>query len=219
MSLSDNKKNGEDEISELSPKEPPSQETESAPPAGEDAKSRERGRHAHRKEKSQEHRGAAGEKESDLEILLRERDELRDKYLRSRAEVENQRKRAEREKNEFFQFALAEALRGFLEVADSLERALSAEGKAEEGEGFQEGVRRIRKQLLDVLAKNGVTPIADAVGSPFDPNVHQAFTTEASDEVEEPRVKEELQRGYRLHDRLLRPALVRVLVPKKDDQT
>jgi len=219
MSMSEEKKNDQGGLPEGGPKENSHPGRADVLSAVGNEKSHEGGRRVHRKEKTPARPSASetGEGESDLGTLLRERDELKDKYFRSLAEAENQRKRAEREKSEFFQFALADALKEFLGVADSLERALSAEGGSGE-EGFQEGVRRIHRQLLDVLAKNGVTPIPHAAGVRFDPTVHQALTTEESEEVEEPRVTEELQRGYRLHDRLLRPALVRVVMPKKDDQ-
>jgi molecular chaperone GrpE len=153
----------------------------------------------------------------ELARVLRERDEFKDRYLRALAEVDNQRKRAERDKRDHFQFALAETLKDILGVADSMERALGHEGDAEE-EVFREGVRRIHKQLLDVLSKKGVTPILDVVGKKFDPNIHQALATEESEEAREPRVAEELQRGYRIHGRLLRPSLVRVVVPGKKHQ-
>jgi molecular chaperone GrpE len=82
-----------------------------------------------------------------------------------------------------------------------------------EGARFQEGVELIAKQLLDLIRKRGVTPIP-AAGATFDPAVHQAVLTEEADDVAEPMIGEELQKGYLLHDRLLRPALVKVLVPK-----
>lgn len=219
MPKSEEKKNGQAGLPDGGPKEKTLPGEAGVFSAGEDEKTHERGRHALRKEKTPAHPAGSetGEGESELGILLRERDELKDKYLRSLAEAENQRKRAEREKSEFFQYALADTLKEFLGVADSLERALNVEDGSEEA-GFQEGVRRIHRQLLDVLSKNGVTPIPHAAGGLFDPNVHQALTTEESEDVSEPRVAEELQRGYRLHDRLLRPALVRVVVPKKDDR-
>jgi molecular chaperone GrpE len=153
-------------------------------------------------------------KEAEIKALRHERDELKDKYLRALAEMENLRKRAEREKSEFYQFSLAEVLKDLLGVMDSFERALRTEDQAD-GKIFQEGVRMIHRQLLDTLARRGVTPILEVVGSRFDPSLHQALSTEEADDVEEPVVSEELQRGYRLHDRLLRPALVKVKVPRR----
>jgi molecular chaperone GrpE len=140
--------------------------------------------------------------------------ELKDRYLRTAAELNNQRKRLEREKTEHYQFALADVLKELLSVLDNFERALRAEPGADPA-GFQEGIGLIHKQITDLLRRRGVVPI-EAADDAFDPAVQQAIVTEASTEVEEPRVAEELQRGYRLHDRLLRPALVKVLIPKKD---
>jgi molecular chaperone GrpE len=153
-------------------------------------------------------------KEAEIRALREERDELKDKYLRALAEMENLRKRSEREKSEFYQFSLAEVLQDFLEVSDSFEQALRTEDQAD-GKVFQEGMRMIHRQLLDTLARRGVTPIRDVVGSRFDPTLHQALSTEEADDVQEAVVSEELRRGYRLHDRLLRPALVKVKVPRR----
>jgi molecular chaperone GrpE len=153
-------------------------------------------------------------REAEVRALRQERDELKDKYLRALAEMDNLRKRAEREKSEFYQFALAEVLKDLLTVADSFERALQAEDQAD-GKVFQEGVRMIQRQLLDVLARQGVTPILDVVGSRFDPGLHQALSSEEADGLEEAVVSEEMQRGYRLRDRLLRPALVKVKIPRQ----
>jgi len=152
-------------------------------------------------------------REAEIKALRQEGDELKDKYLRALAEMENLRKRAEREKSEYFQYALAGVLQDVLAVLDSLERALRT-GDQVEGRVFQEGVRMIHRQLLDVLARQGVTPIAAVVGRPFDPELHQALASEEADDVREAVVAEELQRGYRLHDRLLRPAQVRVKIPR-----
>ncbi|MBM3297699.1 MAG: nucleotide exchange factor GrpE [Candidatus Aminicenantes bacterium] len=187
------------------------------PGAEEDGAARGRGRHGTRKEPALPSPASGGEEGEEFDRLLQEREEYKDKYLRTLAEAENQRKRAEREKSEYLQFALADSIKDFLEVVDSLERALSVANGAENA-GFREGVSRIHKQFLDVLAKKGVAPIPEAAGGPFDPNIHQALTTEQSEAVEEPVVAEELQRGYRIHERLLRPSLVRVLVPKKDER-
>jgi molecular chaperone GrpE len=163
-------------------------------------------------DKSSGHKPA--KREAEVRALRQERDELKDKYLRALAEMENLRKRADREKSEFYQFALAELLKDLLTVVDSFERALQAEDQAD-GKVFQEGVRMIQRQLLDVLARQGVTPILDVVGSQFDPGLHQALSSEEADGIEEAVVSEEMQRGYRLHDRLLRPALVKVKVPRQ----
>jgi molecular chaperone GrpE len=163
-------------------------------------------------DKSSGHKPA--KREAEVRALRQERDELKDKYLRALAEMENLRKRADREKTEFYQFALAEVLKDLLTVVDSFERALQTEDLAD-GKVFQEGVRMIQRQLLDVLARQGVTPILEVRGSRFDPGLHQALSSEEADDIEEAVVSEEMQRGYRLRDRLLRPALVKVKIPRR----
>jgi molecular chaperone GrpE len=153
-------------------------------------------------------------KDAELKHLKKENAELRDQLLRKMAEMDNLKKRLEREKNDYYQYALTDFLKDLLAVLDNLERALA---KPDEGDGqsFQEGVRLIHRQFLDAMRKRGVTPILDVVSQRFDPNLHQALATEESDEVTEPRVAEEMQRGYTLHDRLLRPSLVKVRLPRK----
>jgi len=149
----------------------------------------------------------------EIASLKKENLEWKDKALRTLADTDNLRKRLEREKNEFFQFALTDILKDILLVLDNLERALHADDAS--GGGFREGIELIRKQILDLVAKRGVTPIERPDGR-FDPTVHQALTTEDGEGIEEPMVEKELQRGYLLNERLLRPALVKVLVPKKN---
>ncbi len=139
--------------------------------------------------------------------LKAERDSLLDRVARLQAEFENARKRASREQQEFREYAVADTVKTFLPVLDSFELALRAEGgkKSE----FRSGVELIYKQLQDALLKLGLQPI-DAKGSQFDPHLHEAIemvdTTEAADH----EVLDELQRGYKLKDRLVRPAMVRV---------
>jgi molecular chaperone GrpE len=143
----------------------------------------------------------------------REIQDGKDKVMRTLAESDNLRKRLERDKHEFYQFALTDILKEVLLVLDNLDRALGSENAG--GGGFREGVELIRKQIIDLLAKRGVAPI-ERTDRRFDPAVHQALTTEDAEGIEEPMIGEELQKGYWLNDRLLRPALVKVLLPKKD---
>jgi molecular chaperone GrpE len=150
--------------------------------------------------------GAVAE-EADLEKARAELGLLRDRMARMQADFENARKRAAREQREFRDFALADAVKTLLPVVDSFERAL--EIGAEEKSEFHDGVELIYKQLLDALNKMGVQPIA-ARGEWFDPHLHQAIEMVDTAEAEDQRVLEELQRGYKLKDRLLRPAMVRV---------
>jgi len=150
---------------------------------------------------------------AELEALKQERDQLKDEYLRQAAEKENLRKRLEREKSEYFQYALSDLLKEFLAVQDNLERALSS-GASDDCKSLRDGVELIFKQLTDVLKRQGVTLI-ERETDVFDPRIQQAFMSEESEDVEKPSVGEEFQKGYMLHDRLLRPALVKVLLPKK----
>jgi molecular chaperone GrpE len=152
-------------------------------------------------------------KEAEIKALKEDYDELKDKYLRKLAEMENLRKRFERERSEYLKYALIEFLREMLVLLDNFERALKTRDQSD-GQSFQEGVEMIYRQCLDLIKKKGVRPI-ELTDRKFDPTIHQALLTEESDEVEEPEVAEELQRGYWLEDRLLRPSLVKVLVPRK----
>ncbi len=153
-------------------------------------------------------------KEGEARQLKKENEELRDRLLRRLAEMDNLKKRLEREKADFYQYALSDFVKELLPVLDNLERALEHPDEGN-GKSFQEGVRLIHKQFLDALRKRGVAPILDIVDHKFDPARQQALATEESEAVEEPVVAAELQRGYTLNDRLLRPALVRVRMPKK----
>jgi molecular chaperone GrpE len=155
-------------------------------------------------------------RDAELKSLKKEHDDLKDKYLRKLAEMENLRKRFDRERVEYQQYALSEVLRELLLVLDNFERALKIQDQAD-GKSLQEGVELIYRQYLDLLKKQGVRPIEDS-DRRFDPSVHQAVLTEESETVEEPEVAEVLQRGFWLQDRLLRPAMVKVLVPKKKEE-
>jgi molecular chaperone GrpE len=151
--------------------------------------------------------------ESEIKLLKTENKKLKEEYLRKIAEMENLRKRLDREKDEFYQYALSELLKELFDVLDNFERALENQRKGN-GKSFREGIEMIYKQYKDLLMKQGVKPI-EIKEKKFDPHLHQAFMTEESEDVEEPEVAEELQKGYTLHNRLLRPALVKVVVPKK----
>jgi molecular chaperone GrpE len=144
--------------------------------------------------------------------------EAQDNILRRQADFENYRKRVERERTETYNRAVGELARKLLPVMDNLSRALDAERTIETSESaefrhFLHGVELIGKQLSDVLESLGVEPIA-AVGERFDPHIHEAVVTEASDQHEPDTIIEELARGYRIGDRLLRPAMVKVAAHK-----
>jgi molecular chaperone GrpE len=148
--------------------------------------------------------GEGGAREDDTEVR-----NLRDRLIRTLADFDNFRKRTEREKSSIKRFALFDVLRDFLSVHDNLERALAASGNAED---LKTGVEMTARQFTDLLLRHGVEPVP-AVGRVFDPTVHEAVSREEGADVVEPTVTAELQRGYRLHDRLLRPALVIVAMP------
>lgn len=154
-------------------------------------------------------------KEAEIKNLKKKFEKIQEEFLRKAAEMENLRKRLEREKNDFLQYALSEHLKELLGVMDNFERALESQNQDEE-ESLQKGVEMIYKQLYDLLLKQGVKQITIEENR-FDPHLHQAFLTEESDKVKELQVAEELQKGYTIHDRLLRPSLVKVYIPKKEE--
>jgi molecular chaperone GrpE len=146
-------------------------------------------------------------RESEFDKLKAERDMLLDRLARLQAEFENARKRSLKEQQDFREYALVDAVKELLPTLDSFERALqtSASDKTE----FRGGVELIYKQLQDALVKLGLRPIP-AKGEPFDPHLHQAIEMVDTGEAEDHHVLEELQRGYKLKDRLLRPSMVKV---------
>jgi len=148
--------------------------------------------------------------QSQIDVLMSERASLYDKLLRRQAEFENYRKRVERERAELYQHGRDDVLLQFLPVVDNFERALSSLEESEgDAEALRRGVELIHKQFKDALAKLGLETV-EAVGHTFDPHVHEAVTTEATDKHKENTVIEEFQRGYKIGDRLLRPAKVKV---------
>lgn len=150
-----------------------------------------------------------------LAALAAERDELaaakasyQDQFLRRTAEFENYRRRVEREKAEFLEYAASEAVTTLLPVLDDFERALRVEHADSE---YVRGMEMIYNRLLDTLKKLGLEPIS-SVGQSFDPYVHQAIDRVETADAEDHTVLEEYQRGYNFKGRLLRPAMVRVAV-------
>ncbi len=133
---------------------------------------------------------------------------VREALLRKAADFDNLKRRAEKDKAEYFLFALAEAFADILSVVDNFERALQHRGDAS-GDDFHAGIDMIARQLADTLKKYGVVEVP-ALGLPFDPNVHEAVVREETETAAPGTVLEVLQKGYLLHDRLLRPARVKV---------
>lgn len=145
---------------------------------------------------------------NELETLRAENARLRDQNIRKLAEFENFRKRSEREKNEFFRYALADIMKDLLPVVDNFDRALESGG--EQTGVILEGIELIHKQFRDVLQRYGLKVI-DETGGAFDPQIHEAVIREENSAVPSHSV-EILQKGYHLNDRLLRPAMVKVAV-------
>jgi molecular chaperone GrpE len=144
--------------------------------------------------------------ETELQKVKAERDSLLDRLARAQAEFDNARKRAVKEQQDFRDYAIADAIKPVLPVIDSFERALQV--KSEPGD-FRSGVELIYKQLQDALGKLGVRAIP-AKGEPFDPRYHEAIEMVETKDAADHEVLEELQRGYKFKDRLLRPAMVKV---------
>jgi molecular chaperone GrpE len=150
--------------------------------------------------------------QSELQKVTAERNTLLDRLARSQAEFDNARKRAAREQQEYRDYAQADAIKALLPVIDSFERALgasSSEDDSSQSLEFRTGVDLIYKQLQDALLKLGLHPIS-AKGQTFDPHLHEAIELVDTDEAKDQTVIDELQRGYKLKERLLRPAMVKV---------
>ena len=145
--------------------------------------------------------------QAQLEKSQAEAKEHYERFLRTAAELENFRKRKEREVSDLRKYANQHLLKELLSVVDNLERAIGATRDPGGTDGLVEGVDMTLKELLKIFEKAGVKPI-DAVDQPFDPNLHEAVMQEESADVPENTVIRELQKGYQIHDRLLRPAMV-----------
>lgn len=150
---------------------------------------------------------------TELTMLRKEVVELRERSVRTLADFDNFRKRSERERDEQRRYAGSEVLRDVLPVIDNLERALESAGDAGE---LKAGVEMILRQILDLLRRHGVERV-EAMNKPFDPAVHEAVSRKDAEEIEVPTVCDELQAGYVMKDRLLRPSMVVVAVPASHD--
>ena len=146
---------------------------------------------------------------SALEQLEEELSATRDQLLRALADLDNQRKRMDRERQQLRTSYLSAPLREFLGVVDNLDRALASEAETDD---FRAGVEMIRRQMGDLLRRFEVEPV-ESLNAVFDPNLHEAVAREESAEVDQPTVVQELQRGYTMRSTLLRAAMVRVAMP------
>ena len=154
------------------------------------------------------------EEEMSIAKLEEELEELRDRSVRTLADFENYRRRSERERDELRRYAAFDAMHDFLPIVDNLERALSAGGSADD---VKVGVEMILRQMRDLLRQRGVQ-VVESLGQRFDPSVHEAVARDEDPGVDVPTVVEVMQRGYKMHDRLLRPALVRVAMPGEESR-
>jgi len=156
---------------------------------------------------------------AELKRLEAEVNELRDSLTRRQADFENYRKRMERERSETFNRVVVDIAAKLLPVLDNLKRALDTEASVEASESdefrhFLSGVDLIYKQLNGVLDALGVKPVL-AEGEMFDPHLHEAVVTEPTDEFEPDTVMQEIVRGFRVGEKLIRPAIVKVAVKKE----
>jgi molecular chaperone GrpE len=151
---------------------------------------------------SGDHNGSDG-------ALQRERDELYDRLLRLTAEFDNYRKRTERERREWSDSATGDVVRELLPVLDDFDRALATPMVGHADTRFRAGVELIHRQLLDALKRRGVEPF-EVVGKPFDPTWHESVADEPANGRPDGEITAEMRRGYRIGQRLLRPAMVRV---------
>lgn len=151
-----------------------------------------------------------------LETVKSERDELEEKYLRKVADMDNLRKRAEEEKDKLRKYAHKDVLEDLLEVIDNFNRALDS--MEFESEDVADGIQMIRRQLMELLEKHHAKPM-EAEGDTFDPNYHEAMMQEERSDLNEQTVLEVFKQGYSLHDRVLRPAQVKVGVPSESSDS
>ena len=154
-----------------------------------------------------------------LEAAEKEAEAAYDRFLRVSADLENCKKRHLRDISEFRKFANQSLIKDLLPIIDNLERAIiSTEKETAENQCIVEGVELTHKEILKVLERYGVQPV-ESIWKPFDPNYHEAVSQQPSEEHPDNTVLQELQKGYLLHDRLIRPAMVLVSASgtRKDD--
>lgn len=153
-----------------------------------------------------------------LKTEAKERQEYWDRLLRLQADFENNRKRQDREKQEYIKFAKEDIVMELLNVLDDLERALElAQDKHQDMPAFLKGVEMILAHLYEMLKEHGVKPI-EAQGKKFDPNYHEALMQAENNDLPEHTIVEELQKGYLLNDRVLRTSKVKVSKQKSDEK-
>lgn len=148
--------------------------------------------------------------EKELETLEKDLESTKDSWLRSRAEFDNYKKRVQRDSARTYQDAMASTLKTFLSASDDLERALKNKPESKEVEGWVNGIELILQKLNNQMKNQGVERMDTKPGDEFDPNIHEAITQEEHPEYKEGQIIEVVQPGYRISDRIIRPAMVRV---------
>ncbi|GAB4367085.1 MAG: nucleotide exchange factor GrpE [Spirochaetales bacterium] len=156
-------------------------------------------------------------REKRIKELEEENLALKDQYLRKAAEFENFRKRMLKEKQEAIQFANRQLLLDLVHILDDFERAIQSAETSKDFDSFHEGILMIEKRLYELLERKWGLKRLESVGQPFDPTKHEAITSEERSDHEESIVLEDYQKGYTLHDRIIRTAKVKVSVPKATD--
>jgi molecular chaperone GrpE len=163
---------------------------------------------------AEEERSAIAAAEEKLHSVMQDLEELKDRHARKLAEFENMRRRTEREKGEYFKNAVADLARNFLPIVDDFERAMSHASPEERKSDFGQGIGLIRRQLVDLLQRQGLQEVE--TGGEFNPNIHEAVATETVEDLPPNTILEVLRKGYVLNDRLVRPAWVKVSVRPGD---
>ena len=148
--------------------------------------------------------------EKELESLRTEVEEQKDGWLRTRADFENYKKRVQRDASRSYQDAMSSVLKLFLTVSDDLERAIKNKPEEDQLDGWVNGIKLIDQKLVNQMKNLGVERLAVEPGEVFDPNIHEAITQEEHPDYEEGQIIDVVQPGYKISDRVIRPAMVRV---------
>jgi molecular chaperone GrpE len=182
-----------------------------------EAEERQAGQEAEASEEEADSKPAEPTPEQKMDQLAKENEDLQDKFVRLMADFDNYKKRASKEKSDVIQFGNEGLLKDILPIIDNIERLLTYSYREGNWKSFQEGIELLLAEINKTLAKYGVEPI-EALGKPFDPNLHQAMQRAETDEVEPNIVVEVYQKGYLYRGRLLRPSLVVVSVSPKGEE-
>lgn len=151
----------------------------------------------------------ADPKDEEIEQLKKDVQEKEEKYLRLYAEFENYKRRIQKENQTMKEYKAQDVLNDILPTIDNIERALQIDGEDEQFKSLKKGVEMVHESLINALKNNGLEKI-ETEGQQFDPNVHQAVVQDDNPDFESGEITQELQRGYKLKDRVLRPSMVKV---------